>query len=293
MHILAITDAEHPGLRPDDAPLADAFTALGCEVSAQPWGVSVDPGAVDLVVIRTPWDYFERAPEFLSWLDALPVPVANPRDVVRWNVDKFYLGELEQQGLAKIPATRFLAADERPTDGSALLDALGAERGVIKPAISGGAFRTRVVRHGETVEWTDDDRGAFVVQAFVPAIETRGEWSLMVFGGKHSHAVLKRAAAGDFRVQTDHGGTVHGDPPPANFIALAETLVHEVSAFHGLAGPLPYARVDFVETDEGDALLMELELIEPELFFRADPSSPARFAKALTDYEGTALDRRS
>lgn len=281
--VALITEPGHPGLRSDDLSLPAAFEAIGAEAQPLPWGTPWDQVEADLCVIRTPWDYFDRPADFLDWVDAAPMPLLNPAAVLRWNHHKGYLPALQEAGAARIPATAMVAADERPTAADELLDRVTAERAVLKPAVSGGAHQTIVLEPDGTVPWTPEHRGDFLVQAFVDKVEEVGEWSLTCFGGEFSHAVRKTAAKGDFRVQEEHGGRVHVEAPSAALMGAASQVLRGTAELLGLDGPLPYARVDLVEVPYGPPLLMELELIEPELFLRADPEAPGRFARACLD----------
>lgn len=282
--IALVTDPGHPGLRPDDLSLPGAFDALGAAAQPVPWGTPWADIDADLCVIRTPWDYFERAEDFLRWVESSPVPVVNPGAVLRWNHHKGYLLELQDAGVARIPSTASLPeGGVRPTSADELLERVAAERAVVKPAVSAGAFQTTVIEPGDRIEWTDEHRGDFLVQAFVDKVEEIGEWSLTYFGGRFSHAVLKKAKDGDFRVQDDHGGSVHVHGAPDALRSAADGIVAGTAQLLGLERPLVYARVDLVEVPYGPPLLMELELIEPELFLRADPGAPGRFARACLD----------
>ncbi|MEM6675539.1 MAG: hypothetical protein AAF726_22000 [Planctomycetota bacterium] len=275
--IALITDPGHPGLRADDVALPAAFAARGAEATPVPWGASIGADEFDAAVVRTPWDYFLRPAAFLAWVEDLPVEILNPAPIVRWNHDKRYLFELAERGVAELPETALLAPDERPARLDAELDRIGADKAVLKPAVSGGAHRTRVVGRGEAVEWTGADEGVFLVQEHVGAVLTRGEWSLMFFGGRYSHSVRKTAKRGDFRVQSEHGGEVLVEDAPAALVDAAARVLQGVPT----DATLPYARVDLVEADDGRALLMELELIEPELFLRSDPDAPARLVDSV------------
>lgn len=281
--IVLVTDPGHPGLQPDDLELPGAFAELGAAARPVAWGTPWSEISADLCVVRTPWDYFERAGDFLDWIERAPMPVVNPASVLRWNHHKEYLLALQERGAARIPATAMIAPRDRTADADALLARVTAERAVLKPAISGGAFQTIVLEPGAVVPWTAEHRGDFLVQAFVDKVEEAGEWSLTCFGGAYSHAVRKTAATGDFRVQEEHGGLVHIEEPPAALISAAEEVLRGAAEFVDVGRPLAYARVDLVEVPYGPPLLMELELIEPELFLRAHEEAPRRFAKACLD----------
>ena len=269
------------GLTADDALAVAALKSEGIPVHAVRWDdADADWLAYALVVIRTPWDYFRRLPEFLRWLDqleALGAPVHNPIPVLRENLDKAYLLRLLEQGVAVTP-TALVPRGLAPSL-TALLAQRDWEEAVVKPAVSAAAFETwRVSR--SSVERAQSHFAALVadrdvlVQPYLSEIAEGGEWSLVFFHGEFSHALRKFPATGDFRVQQYHGGSLSQATATPELIATAKELLAHVP------GPLLYARVDGVMT--GDAfLLMELELIEPELFLRTDPAAPARFARAI------------
>lgn len=243
------TSAAYPTIQPDDAHLAASLAALDIQLQVCVWNdPGVDWARHDAVLVRTTWDYFEHYDAFLAWLDRLErsvVPVINPVALMRWNSDKRYLMQLESLGVPTIP-TRLATRD-------ALHDALSALRDrevVVKPTISGGAWRT--VRG--TVGDPAFDRavsalphGDYLLQPFVQAIVDEGEWSLLFFGGKFSHAVVKRPAAGDYRVQSQYGGRTDAVEPDVATLAAARHALATCTALgHGDAG---YARVDGVVVD--------------------------------------------
>jgi glutathione synthase/RimK-type ligase-like ATP-grasp enzyme len=272
-----ITCRDLPALTADDrlafAPLLD----LGIEAAPAVWDSDADWKSFDSIVLRSCWDYHYRPEMFAGWLDhieRLGLAIWNPAQLIRWNMDKRYLGDLRQAG-ANIPRTVFVE------NGASLLTVLeenGMEQAVIKPAISATArrtWRTWVHTAREDQSRLDEilSESAAVVQEFVEEVVTRGEWSLVFFGG-YSHAVLKRAAKNDFRVQSEFGGTSEAMTPPPHIIRQAEEILRLIDS------PIVYARVDGVERD-GRFTLLELELIEPELFLRLDPRAPCRFAQAI------------
>ena len=282
--IALVTYDARPEPTDDDALLADALEARGLAVHAVPWSRPATRwSGYDAVVVRSTWDYFHRSREFHEWLDRLEAEgarVHNDVRILRWNADKSYLRELEARHVPVIP-TRWL------DPGSAVtLSELRRESGwselVVKPTVSGGAHRTW--RFMPDTEAADEIRlaemietGAVMVQPLVAEIERDGEWSLVFFAGAYSHAILKRPRAGDFRVQREHGGSIETVEPTAPVIAAAERALAAIP--FGDAAPL-YARVDGCVVD-GALRLMELEVLEPELFLRCAPESADRLADAL------------
>jgi glutathione synthase/RimK-type ligase-like ATP-grasp enzyme len=272
------TSADLPGIHPDDVHLAQSLRELGIEPVSCTWNdPAVDWARFDAVLIRTTWDYFKHYAAFLQWLDRLPVPTINPAPLLRWNSDKRYLLELERRGIAIIPSRIAAAADLR-----ALLATLPARDVVVKPAVSGGAWHT--------VRGVVGDEGFaraiaqlpreldYLVQPFVPAIVDEGEWSLVFFDNAFSHAVIKRPARGDYRVQDQFGGRAEPCEPPASLLAAARRALAAVA---DLGHPdHAYVRVDGVQVD-GRFALMELEMIEPGLHLSRRPDAAERFARNL------------
>jgi glutathione synthase/RimK-type ligase-like ATP-grasp enzyme len=279
-----VTYDVRPELSDDDRLLADALSTRGATVHAVPWSDrTAHWSAYDAVVVRSTWDYFLRADEFHAWLDRLQADgarVHNDARILRWNADKAYLRDLDARGVPIIP-TRWLERGSAPSLGE-LRRATGWSELVVKPTVSGGGHRTwRAVPGTETnddsrlAEMVDD--GAVMVQPLVNAVERDGEWSLVFFDGRYSHAVLKRPRSGDFRVQREHGGSFAPAEPTSAVIAAAERAIAAVP----VAGEAPlYARVDCCVVED-ELLLMELELLEPELFLRCAPEAAGRLADAL------------
>ena len=255
----------------------------GARVRAVPWD-EIDPRAAGLVCLRSTWDYHRRWPEFRRWIAGFgsgPARLWNPAETLAWNADKAYLRELAAAGVT-VPATRWYEPGERP-DCEAFLRAAGVSRAVLKPRISATAFATHVVDPGTRLteaEWQPLEVAGSLLQSFVPEIG-EGEASLVFLDGDFSHAVHKRPAPGEFRVQRDFGGRVTVHEPSTALRGFAERVLE--------AAPCPwvYARVDAVETSRGPTL-MELELIEPDLFLATRPDAAQRLARALLARAGGA-----
>jgi hypothetical protein len=259
-YIALATSEGWPELSPDDRELAPELAKLGCHATPVVWNdPAVDWRSFDLVVIRSCWDYHLRPDEFRGWLDRLDrlrVPVGNTSDTIRWNMHKRYLRELATEGIPVV------SEPQQPTD-----------KVVVKPAISASAYETHVFDDLSAARETIGRLGDVIVQEFIPEIVTRGEWSLMLFGGEFSHAVRKLPKEGDFRVQHEFGGRYLLEAPPPAVMTLAQRVLSVVDVL--------YARVDIVEAARGP-LLMELELIEPGLFLKMGPAAARRFAAAIS-----------
>lgn len=259
--------------------LRDALAQAGLRATATPWTAHVEDakGLRDaaLVMPLLAWGYHADHARWLraceTWTRA-GVPIANPPSVLAWNSDKRYLARLAEAGIATPPTTWTDAVTQAQVD--AVFDASGASQVIVKPTVSGGAWKTLRLRRGDAL--TDAPTGAAMVQPYLPTIETEGETSLLFFGGRLSHVVNKRPIEGEFRVQVQFGGryTVRDAPPPGA-LALAERVLAEVDE------PLLYARVDMVPDAEGRWMLMELELIEPDLYLGIDPRAGAGFVDAV------------
>lgn len=265
----------------EDGLVAGALRNRGAVVERVAWSdTGVDWTGFDIALIRQTWDYFERYPEFLDWLGRVEglTRLINPAALIRWNADKRYMLELERAGVPIVPTVLFRRGSE-PGLLAEHLGAAGWAGAVIKPAVSGGGRETWRVdgrdpaahqAHWQRLVAAED----MLIQPFLPEILESGELSLIVIDGEATHAVRKRAAPGEFRVQDDHGGTV----APAEVTDEVTAVAEQVVAASPIA-PL-YARVDLVETGRGP-LLMELEVIEPELFYRFCPDAAERLAEAL------------
>ena len=281
MRVGLVTYHREPDLTEDDRPLISALAGQGLDGVPVRWDdAGADWSEFAALIVRSCWDYHVRHDEFLRWLDALErakVPVFNPVPLVRWNMDKRYLRELQQRGIA-IPETQWLERGD-PRSLAELLRGAGWADAIVKPAISASAtdtWRTSAVNAagGESRFRELTQRAAVLVQRYVGEIATRGEWSLVFIDGRLSHSGLKRPRAGDFRVQKEHGGSVTPSEPPSAVVDASQAVMD------ALPHACMFARIDGVETGAGD-LLMEAECIEPDLFFRFRPTARAELARAV------------
>ncbi|UOQ78888.1 hypothetical protein MUN84_10355 [Hymenobacter sp. 5516J-16] len=270
-----------PNVEDEDGLLTRYLREQGHTVEPRVWtNPAVDWLRYDVVVVKSPWDYFDRVGEFYEWLDrmeSLGVKMLNPAATVRWNADKKYLLDMEQAGVRIVP-THWLSRGQA-VETAALFDKLGHDTLVVKPAVSGGAKNTFVltrqesaIRQPQLQELLRDED--FLVQPFQPEIQEEGEWSLIYFGGEFSHCVLKTPKSGDFRVQHYLGGGIEPRQAPAHLRQAADVIVQQFAA-----GCL-YARVDGLDQN-GEFLLMELELIEPFLYLASADGSLPRYEAAL------------
>lgn len=284
MKIALVTCQAQLDLYGGEKLLISALSGLGHDVAIPVWDdAKVVWSEFDAVVLRCTWDYHQKLAQFHVWMDALEsrqVCVINPLSILRWNINKRYLFEMAKHTAAVIPTCLIEPSDTRSL--AQMMEALAVKEAVLKPLQSAAAWRTIRVLADDIVKAEDQFahwRGEqeFLLQAFMPEVVDEGEWSLMFFNGVYSHSVLKRAKHGDFRVQSDHGGTVHALECPMHLQVQAQAMLAQ------LEHTPCYARLDAVV--RGDALyLMELELIEPELFLEHHPEAAQRCARAIIQY---------
>lgn len=249
--------------------LKNTFTSqnINCEIVA--WDdPEFDWSTTKLALIRTTWNYFYLIPEFRNWVKntAEKCKLINSEDLVLWNMDKHYLFDLQEKGI-RIPETYILQADAL-FDPDFWMEKFGTKGFVVKPTISGGSKDTYFVKppfDDQTISSIKKDvkRQQTMVQAFVPSIVKEGEVSIMFIDGNFTHAMIKRPKSNDFRVQPYHGGTHNKYIPNENEIAFGKRVLKACEEIKG--SPL-YARIDFCYSDTGKILLMELEIIEPQLW---------------------------
>lgn len=271
--IVFVTASDLPAQQ-DTGLLVAALAEQGVQAEVRFWDEPCAWSEVPLVVLRTPWDYVHRLDEFLAWVGDVErrTRLLNPPAVVRWNSHKRYLLHLAERGVPILP-TQLLSR----AAGLGTLPAVTGEL-VVKPAVGVGAIGARrgqgddpaLVEHVEVLLAAGD----VLVQPFAPDVTVQGEVSLIYFEGVFSHAVRKHPAAGDYRVQDDYGGTVHPYKPTASELEVA------TAALAVTPEPTTYARVDLIQFEARPAV-MELEVIEPELFLRHAPGSAERFAETL------------
>jgi len=284
----------------EDRLVMEALETCGLTVDRRAWcDTRMDWSLTKSALFRTTWDYFDRWDAFSPWLHRVQgqTRLFNAAPIVHWNLDKHYLQVLEQQGVKVVPTAFIRRQSFLP------LFELMAQRGwsdvVIKPAIAGAAVDTyRVTRAGEVVTLspeppsTGDSESLWdallakqdmLVQPFLPHVIESGEKSLIWIDGEVTHGVLKRAKSGDFRVQDDHGGTV----APLSVTQTDKDLTQDIMtkclqhcASQGWEAPL-YARVDLMRNEESEWLVSELEMVEPELWFRFHPEAAQTLAQAI------------
>jgi glutathione synthase/RimK-type ligase-like ATP-grasp enzyme len=277
-----LTIADREGWFIDDDLVHGPLRQLGWTIDDVPWTDDVDWNRFDLVVIRSPWDYQQDPERFFAVLESIERSSAvlfNSLNTVRWNINKSYLFVLQQRGIEIVPTLRFVSVTVRDLRQAAAW--FHSDQWVMKPIVGANADDTFRVRHGTSDQELAKlcayfENSECLVQPFMNQIPVEGEFSLIYFDGKFSHAIIKRVREGDFRVQEEHGGKVAPlNHPEPGLIAAAERTMSVLDEV-----PL-YARIDLVRTPENRFALMELELIEPSLYFRFSAGAAAEFAKVI------------
>lgn len=267
----------------EDQLVQNALETLGLKVHRTHWDhPSFNWAETRCAVIRATWDYFHRYSEYITWIKevATQTKLINSPEIIQWNIDKHYLADLERAKV-NIVGTKFI----EPGDTHPLLfhaEAAGWEEFILKPAISGGGrhtYKTSIADcenlqkvYGELIE-----QESMILQPYQTQITTRGEVSHMIFGGSYSHSILKMAKPGDFRVQDDFGGSVH------TYLPMQPEIDFALKALAACPSQPLYARVDVLWDNDDQLALAELELIEPELWFRDEELAAPMFAEKIKE----------
>ncbi len=276
MRVALITGAEMAKPDPESHLLIHELGLLGITSELISWRASLDWSLFDLVVIRTPWDYFLHLEEFLSWVEDVEkvTKVLNSSRILRWNSHKKYLKELSSFGVPTVP-TVWVTKNQQCAD---LIDSIEWPIVVVKPGVSIGAIgalkghsqNNLVKQHLEE----EVKKGDVMIQPFLESVADFGELSLVYFNGVYSHSILKKPQQGDYRVQDAYGGTNAVYEPEIEAQKIGDQVLSYLPDFS------LYARVDLVKY-QNQWLLMELEAIEPELFLPIAPHASVFFAKAI------------
>lgn len=277
----ATTNSYINNILEDDAILTNALEALEIKVTRRSWSdASFDWSGTRFILVRTTWDYFDRFDEFVTWLNetSKKTQFINSIDLIKWNMDKHYLQDLQNKDV-NIVETHFIPkkSDKNLVD---YFNEFNLNEAVLKPAISGSARHTYRLNKNNVASYnsiftTLISNEDMLLQPFQNNVVENGEIALMLMDGQFTHAVLKRSQPGDFRVQDDFGGTLHEYQPSSEEIHFAEKAVAVCPD-----KPL-YARVDIIHDNNGKLAVMELEIIEPELWFRRFPPAANTLANAI------------
>lgn len=285
MKIGFLTCEERPSLTPSDQVASDYLkNKHSINVAPIVWGRSDQLSDIDLLVVRSTWDYYKKLDSFNRWLLSINIPFLNPLDLVLWNQDKRYLLDLLASGVAIVPS--LFASKNEIKQLQERIQLLGWKDLIVKPTVSASAHLTFKVKayelHNGSILSKVFTQSDVIVQPFLSEVVENGEISAIYFKEKnkefkYSHAVLKKAADKEFRVQSEFGGSVHYIDLSGEQKKFCENVLSKIPT------EWLYARVDFIETKSGP-LLGELELIEPDLFFDQNNVNLDLFFKAITGH---------
>lgn len=268
-----------------DHLLVEPFKKLGWSVSDVSWrNEQIDWNQFDAVLIRSPWDYQKNPKAFLNVLkkiEASDAVLENSLELVKWNIDKSYLRDLQKQDVEIVPSLWF---DQYHDDiFPSVFDTFNTDDIVIKPNVSANADNTFRISSSNYFDFIKDLKNVFknrpfLIQPFMNNIPDEGEFSVFFFGDTYSHTILKTPKPRDFRVQEEHGGRLKSVKPETNLLETARYTRDTIQ-------PEPlYTRADYVRTSGNTFALMEVELIEPSLYFNMDENSPKLFAEVFDQW---------
>ena len=270
-----------------DNLIVEPLSNIGWECDFIPWdSISINWDDFDAVIIRSTWDYQQKEKLFFKTLQSIEASTANlynSLDSVKWNINKRYLLELERENISIIPTRLYNSFDFDIV--SQLFSFFNENKLIIKPCVSANADDTFILEQSKmenlksVLENTFSQKD-FLVQPFIKNIKSEGEYSLIYFGNRLSHVVLKTPKNGDFRVQEEHGGILKTiNKPEGQLIDFGNKVIRTIP-YQCL-----YSRVDVVRSGS-NYLLMEVELIEPSLYFNMDPKSSQMFAEVFNKWHG-------
>jgi glutathione synthase/RimK-type ligase-like ATP-grasp enzyme len=280
MKIGILTCARLPELLESDKKLIPLFAKENISAIAVIWdNESIDWTEFDCLIFRNTWDYYQKENAFNTWLnkiESLGIKTFNPISVIQKNKHKFYLKELEKEGISILPTIFF---EKNSTQNLRNLIPENWEKIVIKPAFSAGSYLTKLIDRSELESIQEEfnehfETKDFLLQEFRSEIKDLGETSFIFFDGKFSHAVNKKPVENDFRVQIQYGGKYTLIEPNQDLVLQAELVVSKISE------KLLYARVDGIVI-ENKLHLMEIELIEPDLYFDLADGARERFVEGF------------
>ena len=281
MRIALATYSKRPQLTEWDQKLIPLFQNESIHAEAVVWDAPHEEWSnFDAIIIRSIWDYHLKYKEFINWLShlkTLEIPVLNPIEILKKNAHKFYLKELCNKGISVLPS---LYLEQSHHIDLSQIKKLGWENAVIKPAVSASSFLTKSFNQNDIPNIEKEYKEVInerdlLVQQFAPEIPETGEYSIMFFNRTYAHTVLKKAKQGEFRVQSDFGGSARSVFMDKHIIDQAEEILSHFE------GPILQARVDGIIRND-QFVLMEIELIEPQLFFNLDKNALSLYVQSAT-----------
>ena len=258
--------------------LRPAFEAMGLDRVEIDWRAPLPEfDGLALVLLGTAWDYQDHLDEFLTRLEELRkrgIAVCNPPEVVRWNAEKRYLRELERHSATIVPTVGHDDADR--SEIIAAMDRFGVDRVVVKRQVGAGGLG----QYSFTRDALPEDNWcmgrACMIQPFLPSVVDEGEYTFVFIDGSFSHGVLKRAAEGEYRIQSLFGGFEADYAPEPRDLAKATSVARAIPF-----DDLLYCRIDMARLPSSELAIMEAEVIEPYLYPEQGPKLGERLAKAV------------
>ena len=268
----------------EDRLVMDGLEKLNLRTIKKDWNdTNFNWSSTKSAIFRSTWDYFDQFSNFRNWLELVKEQcyLINPYEQINWNLDKHYLLDLQKLDLPIVESV--FVSKKTQLNLETISKSKNWKDIVIKPTISGAARHTYHLKNDEIKKFQDKwlsltNNEDFMVQEFQKNILSTGEIAVMLFGGEYSHSVLKKAKKGDFRVQDDFGGSVEIINPSLEIIELAKKTVKSLKTM-----PI-YARVDIIFDNGSNPVISELELIEPELWFRFKEESAYKLAEIVKDF---------
>lgn len=278
MKIALATCERLPDLSDSDKNLIPEFGKYNIRAIPEIWdNPNVNWADYEAIIVRNTWDYYTKFPQFVNWMDILAttgVKVLNDLKIIRKNSHKFYLKEIQDAGFRVIP-TIFLNNDSEITNE----DLKKYQKMVLKPAVSAGSYKTEVLTgvdlNSENIK-SKTQEGDWLLQPFLPEIQTEGEISMIFFGNEYSHSIIKKPTEGDFRVQKQFGGQYLPFSPGSELLAELNPV------FQVFGEEFLFGRIDGVMLG-GEFHIMEIEMLEPDLYFDFFPEKVALFCEKAVE----------
>jgi len=274
---------EYTNSNTENAQLLSFLKEKGLDITPEVWdNEKLNWSDYNILALKTPWDYCLRIKEFHSWLDKLDrinAFLLNPIQIIRWNSDKIYFKDMEKEGIKLVPTLWLDQGNDFDVEN--IFEHFKTPKIIVKPRVSGSAKHTYALTKEEALQKREYIKGLiqeenFMTQPFLQEIQTQGEWSLIYFNGKYSHSVLKTAKSDDFRVQDNFGGNAHNLEAPSYLLEAAQNIVDK------FAKGCLYARVDGLDINQ-EFVLMELEIIEPQLFLTENKNAMEMYYQGLLE----------
>jgi len=281
---IVASDSNERNILLEDSIIQESLEKLGLKVLRTSWAnPNFDWATTKAALFSTTWDYFDRFPEFSKWLEKTKhkTKFINPYETLKWNLDKHYLLDLQNAEI-NIPPTVFVEIGNK-SSLKEIFEQTNWKEAVLKPSVSGAGRHTYRIHKENLADYENIfteliENESMMLQEFQYNIVEKGEVAYMIMGDKFTHAILKKAKKGDFRVQDDFGGSVEVYNPTQEEIDFALRTVKNCGK------KTIYARVDIFYDNNNQPAIGELELIEPELWYRFNSNAANDLAKMISNF---------